>query len=59
MGKAEIAAQAHRLGFDPAISWSCYDPQPDGRACGQCDSCRLRRAGFAEAGLPDATDYAA
>lgn len=59
LGKAEIAAEANRLGFDPAMSWSCYDPQPDGRACGLCDSCRLRREGFARAGLVDTTRYAA
>ncbi len=59
LGKADIAREAQRLGFDPAMSWSCYDPEPDGRACGRCDSCRLRRAGFAEAGIEDATDYAA
>jgi 7-cyano-7-deazaguanine synthase len=59
LGKAEIAREAHRLGLDPAISWSCYDPLPDGRACGLCDSCRLRRGGFASAGLEDGTDYAA
>ncbi len=59
LGKAEIAAEAHRLGFDPAMSWSCYDPQPDGSACGLCDSCRLRREGFAKAGLVDTTRYAA
>lgn len=59
LGKAEIAAEAHRLGFDPAMSWSCYDPQPDGSACGLCDSCRLRREGFAKAGLVDSTRYAA
>ena len=58
LGKAEIASEAQRLGFDPALSWSCYDPQADGRACGRCDSCRLRRAGFAEAGIDDATRYA-
>lgn len=58
-GKAEIVQQADRLGLDPAMSWSCYDPQPDGRACGQCDSCRLRRAGFAAAGLIDPSPYAA
>lgn len=56
--KAEIAREATRLGLDPAQSWSCYDPQPDGRACGLCDSCRLRRAGFAEAGIEDGTAYA-
>jgi 7-cyano-7-deazaguanine synthase len=59
LGKAEIALQADRLGLDPALSWSCYDPHPDGRACGLCDSCRLRRAGFASAGLIDPTNYAA
>ena len=59
MGKAEIAAEAARLGLDPAWSWSCYDPQPDGRACGLCDSCRLRLKGFADASLVDGLDYAA
>ncbi len=59
LGKAEIAREAARLGLDPAMSWSCYDPQPDGAACGLCDSCRLRRQGFADAGLEDQTRYAA
>jgi 7-cyano-7-deazaguanine synthase len=59
MTKADIAREAHRLGLDPAMAWSCYDPQADDRACGLCDSCRLRKAGFAQAGLPDGTDYAA
>ena len=58
MSKADIAREADRLGLDPAWSWSCYDPMPDGSACGQCDSCRLRRKGFAEAGLVDRTPYA-
>lgn len=58
LSKAEIAAEAQRLGFDPAMSWSCYDPQPDGSACGRCDSCRLRREGFDKAGLVDTTRYA-
>jgi len=57
MGKAEIAREAERLGLDPGWSWSCYDPLPDGRACGSCDSCRLRRAGFAAAGLEDRIAY--
>lgn len=56
--KAQIAREAARLGLDSAESWSCYDPTPDGRACGLCDSCRLRQAGFAEAGIEDATAYA-
>ncbi len=59
LGKAEIAAEAGRLGLDPALSWSCYDPQADGSACGRCDSCRLRREGFAKAGIVDTTRYAA
>jgi 7-cyano-7-deazaguanine synthase len=58
MGKAEIAAEADRLGLNMADSWSCYDPTPDGRACGTCDSCRLRKAGFDQAGIFDGTDYA-
>lgn len=57
-GKARIAAEAARLGLDPGMSWSCYDPTPEGRACGLCDSCRLRQKGFSEAGLTDPTDYA-
>ena len=58
LGKAEIASEAYRLGLDPALSWSCYDPQTDGSACGLCDSCRLRREGFAKAGVTDTTRYA-
>ena len=58
MTKAEIAAEAVRLGIDAGMSWSCYDPQPGGLHCGRCDSCRLRSKGFAEAGLPDPTLYA-
>jgi len=58
LGKAQIAAETRRLGLDPAMSWSCYDPTPEGLACGECDSCRLRRAGFAEAGVVDGTIYA-
>lgn len=55
--KSQIAQEAARLGLDAGQSWSCYDPLPDGRACGVCDSCRLRRAGFEEAGLDDGTRY--
>lgn len=58
MGKADIAREAARLGLDPALSWSCYDPTDDGLACGLCDSCRLRLKGFAEAGLEDPLPYA-
>lgn len=59
LGKAEIAREAARLGLEASLSWSCYDPQPNGAACGLCDSCRLRRKGFAGAGLEDKTRYAA
>jgi 7-cyano-7-deazaguanine synthase len=59
MSKAEIAAQAAALGLDAGMSWSCYDPTADGKACGQCDSCLLRKKGFADAGLEDPTCYAA
>jgi 7-cyano-7-deazaguanine synthase len=59
MSKAQIASEAARLGLDPAMSWSCYDPTADGMACGLCDSCRLRKAGFADAGVEDRTPYAA
>ena len=58
MTKAQIAAECARLDLDPAWSWSCYDPVPNGRACGVCDSCRLRKKGFAEAGIVDSTRYA-
>ncbi|RJF85437.1 7-cyano-7-deazaguanine synthase QueC [Sphingomonas cavernae] len=53
LGKAEIAREAARLGLDSGMSWSCYDPTPEGRPCGACDSCRLRAQGFADAGLVD------
>jgi 7-cyano-7-deazaguanine synthase len=53
MSKADIAQEAARLGLDAGLSWSCYDPTPEGRPCGLCDSCRLRAKGFAEAGLID------
>jgi 7-cyano-7-deazaguanine synthase len=58
MTKADIAREAQRLGLDPAISHSCYDPLEDGRHCGTCDACRLRARGFVEAGLADPTVYA-
>lgn len=57
MTKADIARECARLWLDPAWSWSCYDPAPDGSACGLCDSCRLRKKGFAEAGIVDSTRY--
>ncbi|GAB4471887.1 MAG: 7-cyano-7-deazaguanine synthase QueC [Erythrobacter tepidarius] len=57
MTKADIARECARLGLDPAWSWSCYDPTPEGLACGLCDSCRLRKKGFSEAGIVDSTRY--
>ena len=53
LSKAQIVARGHELGLDFSLTWSCYAPEPDGRACGQCDACQLRKKGFAEARLPD------
>jgi 7-cyano-7-deazaguanine synthase len=58
MTKADIVREGTRLGLDLGLSWSCYDPTPDGLHCGQCDSCRLRARGFDEAGIADPTRYA-
>src|SRR5881397_3473529 len=57
LSKAQIIRRGHELGVDYALTHSCYDPDSDGRACGACDSCLLRRKGFREAGLPDPTIY--
>jgi 7-cyano-7-deazaguanine synthase len=53
MTKAEIVRKASEYGVDVSLTLSCYDPSPEGRPCGSCDSCILRRKGFAEAGMPD------
>ena len=58
MSKAEIIQAGMQLGVDYALTLSCYAADSDGRACGRCDSCRLRAAGFAQAGVPDPTHYA-
>jgi 7-cyano-7-deazaguanine synthase len=58
MTKAQIVKQGLALGLDYALTWSCYDPAPDGRACGLCDSCQLRLKGFAAAGVTDPIPYA-
>jgi 7-cyano-7-deazaguanine synthase len=58
LSKAEIIRRGARLGVPYALTHSCYDPDPEGRACGRCDSCRIRRQGFADAGVPDPTRYA-
>lgn len=51
--KADIIRTGLDLGVDYALTTSCYDPEPDGRPCGSCDSCRIRAAGFAAVGVPD------
>ncbi len=59
MSKADIIRTGASLGVDYAATTSCYDPDANGAACGHCDSCQLRRAGFLQAGVPDPTRYAA
>ncbi len=56
--KAEIVKKGLALGVDYSLTWSCYDPTPDGWACGRCDSCQLRLKGFKEAGVEDSIKYA-
>ena len=57
MTKAEIIKKGIELGIDYSITFSCYDPSPEGKACGQCDSCILRKKGFLKAGISDPTPY--
>lgn len=57
--KAEIVRRAIALGVDPAMTVSCYQADGEGRGCGRCDACRLRRAGFEAAGIEDSTRYRA
>jgi 7-cyano-7-deazaguanine synthase len=57
MSKAAIIRKGRALGVDFALTHSCYDPDRRGRPCGACESCRLRRAGFAAAGVPDPAPY--
>jgi 7-cyano-7-deazaguanine synthase len=59
LSKREIIRLGAQLGVDFGLTHSCYDPDLRGRSCGLCDSCRLRRAGFADAGLVDPIEYAA
>ena len=59
MTKAEIVRCAHGLGLDVSLTHSCYDPDEQGRPCGECDSCLLRKKGFAEAGFTDPLKYRA
>ena len=57
MTKAEIIKKGTELGIDYSLTLSCYDPSPDGKACGRCDSCVLRKKGFREAKITDPTRY--
>ena len=57
--KKEIVRRALEMGVDPAETVTCYQPDAEGRACGVCDACRIRKAGFADAGIKDSTRYAA
>jgi 7-cyano-7-deazaguanine synthase len=57
LSKAEIIRRGLSLGVDYGLTHSCYDPSPEGRACGHCDSCVLRKQGFVEAGVNDPTQY--
>lgn len=57
MTKAEIIRKGLELGVDYRLTHSCYDPSPEGKACGQCDSCLLRKKGFQQAGIPDPIEY--
>ncbi|NHF64309.1 7-cyano-7-deazaguanine synthase QueC [Xanthomonas hortorum] len=58
LSKADIVREGVRLGVDFSLTVSCYRADADGRACGHCDACRLRAAGFTDAGIPDPTHYA-
>ena len=58
LSKAQIIQRGLALGVDYGQTLTCYDPTPEGAACGQCDACRLRLKGFAEAGVADPTQYA-
>ena len=57
MTKAEIIRKGHSLGVDYSLTLSCYNPTDSGLACGKCDSCKFRKDGFKDAGLPDPTKY--
>jgi 7-cyano-7-deazaguanine synthase len=59
LSKAQIVREGMRLGVDYSLTVSCYQADAEGRACGLCDSCRLRREGFVSAGIPDPTRYTA
>ena len=57
LAKDQIIQRGLELGVDYALTHSCYDPSPDGRSCGRCDSCHLRLAAFAKLGMADPIAY--
>jgi 7-cyano-7-deazaguanine synthase len=57
LSKREIVQQGISLGIDYGLTWTCYDPSPDGLACGHCEACQLRLKGFSEAGVEDPLRY--
>jgi 7-cyano-7-deazaguanine synthase len=57
LSKQEIVQQGISLGVDYSLTWTCYDPSPDGLACGHCEACQLRLKGFREAGVEDPLRY--
>jgi 7-cyano-7-deazaguanine synthase len=57
LSKREIVQQGISLGIDYSLTWTCYDPSPDGLACGHCEACQLRLKGFREAGVEDPLTY--
>ncbi len=57
LSKAQIIKKGRQMGVDYSLTHSCYDPTMDGKACGRCDSCKLRRKGFQEAGIVDPASY--
>ena len=59
MTKSQIIRRGTELGVDYSLTHSCYDPASDGRSCGRCDACLIRRQGFVDAGLSDPLEYAA
>jgi 7-cyano-7-deazaguanine synthase len=59
LSKSEIVSLGRSLDVDFSLTYSCYDPDPTGRSCGECDSCVLRRKGFTEAGVVDPLEYLA
>jgi len=57
MSKTEIIKTGSELGVDFSLTLSCYDPDEEGRACGECDACLIRKKAFEQAGIPDPANY--